>query len=242
MRKRGFTLIELLVVIAIIAILAAILFPVFAQAREAARKASCASNLKQHATGLLMYAQDYDEIFPQAYNSPALLGGKWNSCCDFWPEIIQPYIKNTAVFTCPSMSVYRTTPYLGHYGANGEVIKTPPSGTSRTQADLAAPASTYLAMDGGPYTMGSGNATAPTGNFWYVPGVGKLLGVAPASLSPALNTDLYSDFTSGRHQEGVNIAFADGHVKYSKSSVVLDQSRKRNAGTPNAWDPTNPSQ
>ena len=68
MRASGFTLIELLVVIAIIAILAAILFPVFAQAREAARKSSCQSNLKQIANGVMMYSQDYDETMPLSFH------------------------------------------------------------------------------------------------------------------------------------------------------------------------------
>src|SRR3712207_5043261 len=95
MRKhRGFTLIELLVVIAIIAILAAILFPVFAQAREAARKSSCQSNLKQMATAVLMYKQDYDETFPsQAW------GAARN---DPWWWSIQPYTKNAGILKCPS--------------------------------------------------------------------------------------------------------------------------------------------
>jgi prepilin-type N-terminal cleavage/methylation domain-containing protein len=75
-RSRGFTLIELLVVIAIIAILAAILFPVFAQAREKARQASCLSNAKQMSTAVMMYAQDYDETFP-LYFQPQANGDNW---------------------------------------------------------------------------------------------------------------------------------------------------------------------
>lgn len=91
--RRGFTLIELLVVIAIIAILAAILFPVFAQAREKARAISCTSNLKQLATSVLMYAQDYDEIYPVGVQDD------WNQS---WPVKVQPYVKNIGVFRCPS--------------------------------------------------------------------------------------------------------------------------------------------
>src|SRR3984893_16343165 len=89
MKKRGFTLIELLVVIAIIAILAAILFPVFAQAREAARKTTCISNMKQLGLGWLMYAQDYDEANPMTAQ-----------CCDvngnqtYWQSMIEPYVKS----------------------------------------------------------------------------------------------------------------------------------------------------
>jgi prepilin-type N-terminal cleavage/methylation domain-containing protein/prepilin-type processing-associated H-X9-DG protein len=89
----GFTLIELLVVIAIIAILAAILFPVFAQAREKARSASCLSNAKQIALAIQQYTQDYDEMFPMAIQND------WNNS---WPVLVQPYVKNIAVFRCPS--------------------------------------------------------------------------------------------------------------------------------------------
>lgn len=91
--KKAFTLIELLVVIAIIAILAAILFPVFGRARENARRSSCQSNLKQIGLGITQYVQDYDEQFPQA-NDPS-----WNQP---WPLAVQPYLKSTQVFMCPS--------------------------------------------------------------------------------------------------------------------------------------------
>jgi prepilin-type N-terminal cleavage/methylation domain-containing protein/prepilin-type processing-associated H-X9-DG protein len=113
MRPRGasrsaFTLIELLVVIAIIAILAAILFPVFAQAREKARQSSCLSNLKQTATGIMMYIQDYDEVmplsqwpaaFPAEPNVPAFPNDSRK-----WPELIQPYLKNWQIMRCPSIA------------------------------------------------------------------------------------------------------------------------------------------
>ena len=95
--RKGFTLIELLVVIAIIAILAAILFPVFAKAREKARQASCTSNVKQLMLAFLMYAQDYDEKFPTQYN-----------CWGTWVFLIQPYIKNTQLYMCPSRSTAAT--------------------------------------------------------------------------------------------------------------------------------------
>src|SRR5664279_2671514 len=100
--RRGFTLIELLVVIAIIAILAAILFPVFAKAREKARQSSCSSNVKQIALGALMYAQDYDEILPCA----------WQYCPNptqvYFGNLIMPYIKNSQIFQCPSDSAPTT--------------------------------------------------------------------------------------------------------------------------------------
>jgi prepilin-type N-terminal cleavage/methylation domain-containing protein/prepilin-type processing-associated H-X9-DG protein len=97
----AFTLIELLVVIAIIAILAAILFPVFAQAREKARAISCLSNEKQLALGVLQYAQDYDETYPIGMTSDDIPGG-WGPIQDYWPGKIQPYIKNFQVFGCPT--------------------------------------------------------------------------------------------------------------------------------------------
>ena len=103
-RSSGFTLIELLVVIAIIAILAAILFPVFAQAREKARQTACLSNMKQIGLGLAMYTQDYDERMPCAFaqiQSPELPDGAWIIPYDMQ---ILPYIKNEQVFSCPSDS------------------------------------------------------------------------------------------------------------------------------------------
>jgi prepilin-type N-terminal cleavage/methylation domain-containing protein/prepilin-type processing-associated H-X9-DG protein len=113
-RQRGFTLIELLVVIAIIAILAAILFPVFAQAREKARQTACVSNEKQMALGVLQYIQDYDEIYPMSqegfYTNPPGI----DTWANTWVVQIQPYVKSYDVFRCPDDSVSTAVP-----GGNG---------------------------------------------------------------------------------------------------------------------------
>src|SRR5712671_1524511 len=105
-RRNGFTLIELLVVIAIIAILAAILFPVFAQARERARMTACLSNMRQIGTSLMMYAQDYDETLPYIRFHGAGVCGKGAGCYT-WKNAIRPYLKNLDVLGCPSNSYSR---------------------------------------------------------------------------------------------------------------------------------------
>src|SRR5438093_8727534 len=103
MKKRnGFTLIELLVVIAIIAILAAILFPVFAQAREKARSATCLSNFKQIGVGVLMYVQDWDDTYPNNRLFTFKGGAEGSKLLVTWKTATAPYVKNLDVYKCPS--------------------------------------------------------------------------------------------------------------------------------------------
>src|SRR5262249_53154788 len=100
--RPAFTLIELLVVIAVIAILAALLFPVFAQARDKARSVSCMSNMRQIGKALMMYAQDYDEKTTWFWNSGAANAGK-DVVAGLWHQLLLPYTKNVQVFICPSV-------------------------------------------------------------------------------------------------------------------------------------------
>jgi prepilin-type N-terminal cleavage/methylation domain-containing protein/prepilin-type processing-associated H-X9-DG protein len=251
-RSLGFTLIELLVVIAIIAILAAILFPVFAHARERARATSCTSNLRQLGIGLTMYAQDHDETFPIAFSDygpaptqPVPPGGWWNRVgAWFWPQVVFPYFRSVQVFTCPSgASAYVSRPYEGHYGANEQVVHTIQNApTKATQASLVAPASTYLCMDSGSYAISGGHALSPAGSFWYVPGAGMVLGISPEGKPGGSPVDapLHQDWLSGRHFDGVNIGFCDGHVKFVKTVVVIEEAANALKRLPNAWDPSNP--
>ncbi|HOJ21967.1 MAG TPA: DUF1559 domain-containing protein [Armatimonadota bacterium] len=250
--RSAFTLIELLVVIAIIAILAAILFPVFARARENARKSSCQSNLKQLAMGILQYAQDYDERFPYANRTGIPLsspppGGFWyqegGSGSAFWPQMVYPYINNLEVFTCPSGArAYASGPFRGHYGCNELIMPdrfspTPPL----SQAQLTAPASTFLCFDSGAYFLGPSRVTSPSGNFWYIPGTGDILGLDPTQPQGGyvITDALRQDFSSGRHFHGINMAYADGHVKWLKTEQVIQEARKPAPNQYGAWNPAN---
>ena len=139
--KKAFTLIELLVVIAIIAILAAILFPVFARARENARRASCMSNLKQLGLGVMMYVQDYDEKYPfslmRSNGTLSPSGTGFGTSYWIWYQTLQPYTKSFQVAVCPSGNPSdAATPYSGHYGANTLVM--PDTNVTTTPISMAS--------------------------------------------------------------------------------------------------------
>ncbi len=244
-QKTGFTLIELLVVIAIIAILAAILFPVFARARENARRTACLSNVKQIGLGLMQYTQDYDEKMPAevAYTGQTQLppdGYFWSNTYWFWQQIIYPYVKTSEVYFCPSSSTQprhgngNAAPFYGNYGANQNVID------GKSLAAFNAPASTYAMMDWGGYAASRWDPNVPGishSQYGYLPGSGPNSPLA--SPQRTIHSDYQRDFDSGRHFGGINIIFADGHVKWTRSEIVYDEALKDQAATKSAWSAVN---
>ncbi len=187
MSKKGFTLIELLVVIAIIAILAAILFPVFARAREKARQTSCLSNEKQMALGFLMYLQDYDEIFMPRFYTVAGLG-------TLYPyDLVMPYVKNWQIFRCPSDPTRR----IG-YAATCYVIR-----DNRYLAMFQHPATTVLLSDG------TGSMSAHKPHPWGDP---SRITCEDAVWVKSGDRGSFM----ARHNGGLNVAFVDGHAKWMR--------------------------
>ena len=214
-RRNGFTLIELLVVIAIIAILAAILFPVFAQAREKARAISCLSNLKQAGTAYAMYTQDYDETTPlQKSNATVANGG------GYWFWLIQPYVKNWNLMVCPDRDLTTTKTgdsypaglggrFAGYGYNDGWVsdscygltcgVKDPVAGNIRPGqplADIATPADCVAfgdTYDTPGYSIGMDN-------------------IISGADGPTTTSRV-------RHQGMLNYAFVDGHAKTIKMQV-----------------------
>ncbi len=201
--RSAFTLIELLVVIAIIAILAAILFPVFARARENARRSSCQSNLKQIMLGQIQYSQDYDEkLLPVRANG--------NSAHLAWGNIIQPYLKSTQILVCPSSSgtanSYTYNYYVGLDGKSLAGIEFPTLVPTFIDANGATDNATYdnvsptFLSQPGRVTQWQGRSTRPTSTGYYNGEAGFI--------------------ASDRHLEGANYAFSDGHVKWLKGSTL----------------------
>lgn len=211
MSRKGFTLIELLVVIAIIAILAAILFPVFARAREKARQASCASNMKQLDLAAIMYATDYDGIIvPVAIGGPPG-NGVW------WMMLIQPYIKNMQILLCPSYGCSYNAGtfngagfcsdkvggcdlplhgrFAGGYGINwgnwqaNHTNWTSPGG--QKESKIQQPAHCVL--------LAEACCVVARHSSWGWPGNQHCKGMPP-------------------HNGGINMAFVDGHVKWQQDA------------------------
>ena len=221
--RRGFTLIELLVVIAIIAILAAILFPVFAKAREKARQTSCLNNLKQIGTAFIQYAQDYDERMPiywrnQIQTDTAAPGyyyitsnGSLAGNDTSWMDFVYPYIKNTQVFKCPS-SVDREAS-APSYGYNRLVSNS--TGTPRALGDINRPAEIILSLD---YASRYGTyANCIEYTSFKNSGATWANCVCP-------------------HNDGSNVTFCDGHSKWLNK---MDQAWADTAEATNrSWNPT----
>jgi prepilin-type N-terminal cleavage/methylation domain-containing protein len=210
----GFTLIELLVVIAIIAILAAILFPVFAQARDKARSASCLSNLKQIGTGLYMYLQDYDEAYP-----PNRIGMTSSGKGGYtWKEAIGPYVKNLQVFVCPSAikagkiesACNGSTVTPTSYGTNGSLFDIDPYVKSNGDINWGVPAGRPKSV----MTLSQLNRPAQT--LWLIE-EDRGWEACPDNGDWTIPTGGGPD----RHQCGNNWVYADSHAKYAKLSATL---------------------
>jgi prepilin-type N-terminal cleavage/methylation domain-containing protein/prepilin-type processing-associated H-X9-DG protein len=240
-RRRGFTLIELLVVIAIIAILAAILFPVFAQAREAARKASCQSNLKQISLALSMYTQDYDEMLASANINPV---GLPDGRAFTWDWVVQPYVKNSGIFKCPSSSaVANPGDWPLTYGMNYRLPQFSPTqlddaaplwgANSISLAGLKAPADTAWVADNAwvdnptamPVHQEDPSKWMLRTNAWNPYGYTRFPQDPPDQgyVGCCYNGDPWRP--APRHQNGTNVAFCDGHVKFYRTQALVNPLR-----------------
>jgi prepilin-type N-terminal cleavage/methylation domain-containing protein/prepilin-type processing-associated H-X9-DG protein len=208
----AFTLIELLVVIAIIAILAAILFPVFAQAREKARATACLSNEKQIGLGMMQYYSDYDETYPlqQFYDASKPLFYSWETA-------LNPYVKNKDVYRCLSNPLNQTniaggsSDYPISYAPNGAIMPNYSDGWVTSEATVASPATTVMVSESrAPWAaIGAFNVIydRPSNQGAYYPSGAPIPGKTEGAAFP--------------HQKFINILYADGHAKATKFASTI---------------------
>lgn len=221
-KKTGFTLIEILIVIAIISLLALMLFPVFAKARESARRASCQSNLKQIALGLMQYTQDYDERMVLTNNGEFYGSAQEGTSWGLWMLHLYPYLKSTQIFRCPSAGEgsdpYNTVDFVGS-----------PSG------DLSFPLMYNTGFNENLLGDSLASISEPTRLALLADSTGTIFNFPARVFNAGYHTSWWdvpfaSNPTLARHLGGSNIAFADGHVKfYSQAQAGLDPTRESQA-------------
>lgn len=238
-KTAAFTLIELLVVIAIIAILAAILFPVFAKAREKARQASCSSNLRQIGLAAQQYAQDYDEVYSGSHMNNA------DSTTTSYAELLYPYVKSSAIYSCPDATSHFkvvdsaectvnkdvctnnvTTIDYSYNGISDDVNvgNTPDSTAQNPVSSIDQPSETILLVDSmqtnieDTYYMMVTDVTDVTGSFYG----SNWSGSATNSTAPMK-----------RHTDGANFLWYDGHVKWMRNSLKPTSTYPQ--GSPYYW-------
>lgn len=208
-KRKAFTLIELLVTIAIIAILAAILFPVFARARENARRANCMSNEKQQALGLLMYAQDYDGRLMTSWSyTPALP----------WHTLLQPYVRSYQIFRCPDVRTFSLNPATYEDSQYYTTYALPGFATTTTVKCIYSQAGTFLDSISEPartWMIVESCYQSPANTNYVNSGYGypmANLKDVPSGTSPGDGGAYFTSYAI--HSDGSNVAFADGHVKW----------------------------
>jgi prepilin-type N-terminal cleavage/methylation domain-containing protein/prepilin-type processing-associated H-X9-DG protein len=224
LKRKGFTLIELLVVIAIIAILAAILFPVFAKAREKARQTACLSNCRQIGTAYAMYAQDYDEMLVPVHS---------NGGC--WFDLLEPYMKSKKILYCPSATYQDIVSYMpvliGYSNASPAICPMSVGDYSGNKTSsigsIARPSETVWMMEctywdkyGRPESMGLPD--------WMVFATGDYMAT--------VLTYPWSDMFPGRHNGGHNMTFADGHAQWKKPETLRGRNLVGNDTPLPAWE------